>query len=86
MMGCGVTEGAGGGTCQREIVDQEPARLLCLEYTFVLSIFLLLSVTTLSMSSSHISSCLNSVRSVHTNKMKENHHIENEPQTTWLNV
>lgn len=51
MMGCGVTEGADGGTCQREIVDQEQARLLCLEYTFVLSIFLLLSVTTLSMSS-----------------------------------
>lgn len=34
----------------------------------------------------HISSSSDSVRSVQTRKMKENHRSENEPQTTWLNV
>lgn len=58
-----------------------------LKYTFVLSIFLLLCVITVSVSLTVIFfSRLNSILSVHNNKMKENHNSENEPQTTWLNV
>lgn len=68
-------------------MDHEQACFLCLEYTFVLSIFLLLSVITVFMSSIVIfSPVLNSVLSIHINEMKENHHSENRPQTTWLNV
>lgn len=41
-------------TKKRGMVDHEQARFLCLEYTFVLSIFLLLSVITVFMSSTVI--------------------------------
>ena len=67
------------------IVDR--LSFLCLEYTFVLSILLLLSVITVFMSSTVIfPPVFNSVLSIHINEMKENHHSENKPQTTWLNV
>jgi len=69
-------------------MDYEQARFFCLEYTVVLSIFLLLSVIMVFMSfkPSYFTRFKTVFFPILINKMKENHHSENRPQTTWLNV
>lgn len=68
-------------------MDHGQACFLCLEiYLCLINIPPALCNNSIREFNSHIFSRLNSILSVHNNKMKENHNSENEPQTTWLNV
>lgn len=86
-MGCGVTEGADVERTNRGMMDQEQASFLMpWIYLCLINIPPALCNNGIHAFNSHILSRFDSVLSTHINEMKENHHSENKPQTTWLNV
>lgn len=82
MMGCGVTEGADGGTCKKKKKEKKKDCTSGTGSSLMPSIYLCLINIPPALCNnvlhefSHISSCSNSVLSIHADKMKENHHIE----------